>query len=184
MADDVFRPAYVCLCYYYLQHIESNRFALFNSVGRWRKTNYSPVCFGARNHQFGRFRLPSSGKLVAIKLVHLYGFVSCHAPKNSKWSFWGCGTVRDRVNVVVTNAADQIILPPNQFILDSLKWSRVTVPYYNAAFAPELVFSVFSHPRRVYKGQQFRLWYGEDLTDQTEHDNGGRVCCDVYALYV
>ena len=143
------------------------------------------MCFSARNNQFGRFFLPSSGKLVAIKLVHLYGFVSCDTKVISGWSFWGCGKyLKDIVNVVVTNAANRIILPPNQFIEDSKKWSRVTVPYYNAAFAPELVFSVFSHPRWVHKGQQFRVWYGEDLTNYGEDDNGGRVCCDVYALYV
>ena len=155
---------------------------LFDSVGRWRKANTSPVCFGARNNQFGRFSVPSSGKLAAIKLVHLYGFVSCDIRYNTDWSFWGCSGFRNRVNVVIANAANHIILPPNQFILNSSKWSKV--PYYNAPFAPELVFSVFSHPRWVKKGQQFHVWYGEDLTNYTEHDNGGRVCCDVYALYV
>ena len=142
------------------------------------------MCFGARNHQFGRFYVPSKGNLGAIKLVHLYGFVSCNIGSNYDWSFWGCGHNKGSVNIVVTNAANQIILPSNQFFENSSKWSRVTVPYYNAAFAPELVLPVFSHPRRVYKGQQFRVWYGEDLTDQTEHDNGGRSCCDVYVLYV
>ena len=98
------------------------------------------------------------------------------------WSFWGIGGWKDRANVVITDTSNHIILPPNQFMVDSAKWYRV--PYYNAPFAPELVLSVFSHPRRVYSRQQFRLWYGEDLTDYSEHDNGGRACCDVYALYV
>ena len=90
--------------------------------------------------------------------------------------------IKDQVNVVITDTSNHIILPANQFMVHSAKWYRV--PYYNAPFAPELVLSVFSHPRWVSSGQQFRLWYGEDLTDYTEHDNGGRSCCDVYALYV
>ena len=44
--------------------------------------------------------------------------------------------------------------------------------------------SVFAHPRSVIRGEELRLWYGEDLADYSEADNGGRVCCDVYALYV
>ena len=46
----------------------------------WRKVNSAPVCFGAKHNVFGRFHLPSSGKLAAIKLVHLYGYVACAAP--------------------------------------------------------------------------------------------------------
>ena len=155
---------------------------MFNSVGRRRKANYSPVCFGTRNNQFARFYVPSKGKLGAIKLVHLYGFVSCDTRSNN-WSFWGCAGW-SQVNVVITNAGNRIILTPNhdQLFINSPKWYRMT--YRNAAFAPELVLPVFSHPCRVYKGQQFRVWYDEDLTDQFEHNNGGRVCCDVYVLYV
>ena len=181
--DDLYPKAYPLVFSIAIKFI--TRYIFFVPLlGRWYKANTSPVCFGTRNSQFGKFFLPSSGKLVAIRLDHLYGFVSCNTGSNSNWSFWGCGNSRDQVNVVVTNAANQIILPPNQFFKLASKWSRVTVPYYNAAFAPEIVFSVFSHPRQVNKGQEFRVWYGEDLTDLTENDNGGRVCCDVYALYV
>jgi len=107
--------------------------------------------------------------------------VTCNTNVPSDWSFWGCAGIKDRVNVVITDTSNHIILPPNQFIVSGGKWYRV--PYYNAPFAPELVLSVFSHPRWVSSGQQFRLWFGEDLTDDSEHNNGGRACCDVYALY-
>lgn len=159
-------------------------------TGRWRKVNSSPVCFGARNHQFGRFFMPSSGRLAAIKLVHLYGYVSCSKHGNvDHWSYWGCGysfsLTRDKVNVVITTSSNHIILPPNQFLnggwLGSAKWHEILG--YNS-WSPELVFSVFSHPLRVSSGQQLRVWYGEDLVDLYETDNGGRVCCDVYARYV
>ena len=54
---------------------------------------------------------------------------------------------------------------------------------YNS-LSPELILSVYSHPRWVSSGQELRLWYGEDLVNSSEGDNGGRACCDVYALYV
>ena len=149
------------------------------------------MCFGARNHQFGRFFIPSSGRLAAIKLVHLYGYVSCYTHGDvNHWSYWGCGysysSTRDKVNVVITTSSNHIILPPNQFLtrsgsLGSGKWHEILG--YNS-WSPELVFSVFSHPLWVSSGQQLRVWYGEDLVDYAENDNGGRVCCDVYARYV
>lgn len=160
-------------------------------LGRWRKVNYSPVCFGARKHQFGRFFMPFSGRLAAIKLVHLYGYVSCSKHGNvNHWSYWGCGysfsLTRDMVNVVITTSSNHIILPPDQFLtrsgsLRSGKWHEILG--YNS-WSPELVFSVFSHPLWVSSGQQLRVWNGEDLVDYLETDNGGRVCCDVYARYV
>jgi len=154
-----------------------------SSSGRWRKVNFSPVCFGARNHQFGKFYVPG-GTLAAIKLVHLYGYVSCHTVSSSSWSYWGCGSdpvVKGHVNVVVATSARHILFPPNQFIASDRKWSKI--PGYNS-LSPELVLSVFSHPHKVTSGQELRLWYGEDFADDSEGDNGGRACSDVYALYV
>ena len=33
-------------------------------------------------------------------------------------------------------------------------------------------------------GQQFRVWYIEDLRNDYERENFGKACIDVYALYV
>ena len=34
----------------------------------------------------------------------------------------------------------------------------------------------------VSEGMTLKLWFGEDLKDWTEDDNGGRSCADVYAV--
>ena len=137
------------------------------------------MCFGARNNHFGRFYVPR-GKLAGIKLVHRYDYVSCYTRLASTWSYWGCATMKDQVNVVITSSSNRILLPPNQFFVRSTKWSKI--PGYDS-LSPELVLSVF-FPRRVSAGQELPLWYGEDLVNQSEVDNGGRSCCDVYANYV
>ena len=144
------------------------------------------MCFGARNHQFGRFYVPKSGNLAAIKLVHRYGYVSCDTREVSHWSYWGCGDktwndINKMVDVVITNSDNHILLPPNQFFTIGNHWSKI--PGYNS-LSPVLVLSVFSHPHWVTSGQELRLWYGEDLVNWTEARNGGRVCCDVYVDYV
>lgn len=47
-----------------------------------------------------------------------------------------------------------------------------------------LVFQRFDDPLYVAPGQQLRVWYGEDLKDVSEDDNGGQTCADVFALYM
>ena len=86
-----------------------------------------------------------------------------------------------QVNVVITNSSNHILLPPNQFISDvTMKW--YTIPGYNS-LSPELVPSVFLNPISVPSKQVLRVWYGEDLANHKERDNGGRVCADVYSTY-
>ncbi|XP_068759945.1 uncharacterized protein [Montipora capricornis] len=146
----------------------------------WIKMNTAPVCFGAKGDQFGKFFVSASGRLASIKLVHFYGYVTCNKRDKRFWSYWGCSTVssvKEKVNVVITNSANHILLPSSQFMHDSNKWS--SLQGYNS-FSPEIVLSVFSNPSVVVKGQELRLWYGEDLVN-TESDNDGKSCCDVYA---
>lgn len=138
------------------------------------------MCFGARDHQFGKFNVSSKGgSLGAIKLVHLYGYVSCNTRHPSGWSYWGCGS--GSVDVAITTSSNHILLPPSKFVIhySISKWSNI--PGYTS-LSRELILTVFSHPHRVSSRQELRLWYGEDLFGYTEEDNGGRVCCDVYAL--
>ena len=149
--------------------------------------NFSPVCFGARNQQFGRFFVHSvSGeKLASVKMVHLYGYVTCFIHKISYWSYWGCRGVSfysvEKINIVITTASNRILLPPSQFIVhNGAKWFNL--PGYTSV-SPELVLSFFN-PYSVSPGQELRLWYGEDLMNTYEGDNGGRVCVDIYGLYV
>ena len=150
----------------------------------WIKLNRAPVCFGARGNQFGKFSVSSGGKLLAIKLVHLHGYVSCDTRKVYHWSYWGCGAhtgVGKFVSIAITTSGNRILLPSSQFFTTGSKWSKI--PGYNS-LSPELVLSVFSSPLTVSSGQELRLWYAEDLTASTESDNGGKSCCDVFARII
>ena len=151
----------------------------------WIKINTAPVCFGAKGDQFGKFFVPTGGRLASIKLVHFYGYVTCDKRDKRFWSYWGCSTylraLQDKVNVVITNSSNHILLPSSQFMYESDKWS--ILQGYNS-FSPEIVLSVFSNPLAVVKGQELRLWFGEDLVNRSEGDNDGKSCCDVYARLV
>ena len=157
----------------------------FKFVDPWIKMNTAPVCFGAKSDQFGKFFVPTGGRLASFKLVHFYGYVTCDKSDKRYWSYWGCSTyhggLKEKVNIVITNSANHILLPSSQFMHDSNKWS--SLQGYNS-FSPEIVLSVFSNPSVVVKGQELRLWYGEDLMNSSESDNDGKSCCDVYARLV
>ena len=149
----------------------------------WVKLNSSPVCFGAKHDHFGKFHVPPSSHslwLASIKLVHKNGYVSCETGTRSNWSYWGCAGLAGQVNVVITTSANHIILPAAQYFVHHAKWSRI--PGYNS-LSPELVMSFPDRPHQVNSGQELRLWYGEDLVNWAEGDNGGYSCCDVYARF-
>ena len=129
----------------------------------------SHVCFGAKGDQFGRFWIPVSGSLVAVKLVHVSGTVSCSTNNGDRWSFWGCGG--KNIATVITDSSDNIILPQNQ--------QNVFAGYHSNS--PQFVFPDLQPPLQVSSGQQLRVWYSEDLSDGQESDNGGLSCADVYA---
>ena len=73
-------------------------------------------------------------------------------------------------------------MPENQFLKRNPSGKFSNLPRVRS-FSPEIILPRFS-PYAVKSGEKLRLWYGEDLENFTENDNAGRVCCDVYALYV
>ena len=87
-----------------------------------------------------------------------------------------------QVSVTITTTANRILLPPKQFLtIPSLEWYKI--PGYNSV-SPELILSVLSTPNWISSDQELLLWYGEDLVNFSEDDNGGTVCVNVYALFV
>ncbi|XP_015760557.1 PREDICTED: uncharacterized protein LOC107339760 [Acropora digitifera] len=142
----------------------------------WRRLNSKPVCFGARDNQFGTFSVEVGGPIDAVKLVHLHGQVSCTRSKNGRWSIWGCG---DRnLMVLLTNSTNAILIPKV-----GEGYHKYTIEGYNST-SPEIIWKNFTNPISVTSGQELRLWFGEDLLDTSEGDNKGKSCTDVFALYL
>ena len=143
----------------------------------WRKLNSAPVCFGARDNQFGRFQVEVGGSIQAVKLVHLSGQVTCAIQSNA-WSKWGCAMpdLVKKILVVLTDKSNTILLPMFQSPFD-------TIPGYDAQ-SSEIVFSGFSPPLHLSSDKELRLWYAEDLKDGIEIDNNGTSCTDVFAKYL
>ena len=142
------------------------------------------MCFGARSNQYDSFNVPYGGKIAAVKLIYLSGYVTCSG-QISHYSFWGCGnhpSLKKYVSLAITTSSNALLMPPNEFFTLSGgagRWSEL--PGYNS-FSPEIILPRF-YPYSVSSGQELRLWYGEDLVNWFEGDNKGLVCCNVYVLY-
>ena len=136
------------------------------------------MCFGAKNGEFGRFEIETGGSVNAVKLVHVFGRVTCNinAVGDEAWSRFGCYKAYKQLITVITTSEDDILLPVS-------KESKYTLPGYYAD-SKEIAFTEISTPLLLSSGQELRIWYGEDLTNGGEGDNGGTSCVDVYAKYI
>ena len=147
----------------------------------WKKINTDPVCFGTKNDDFGSFEIQEAGKIYTFKLVHTSGSVTCDTKlESTKWGCLHIGLGRHRLLTVITYR-NKTVLPLAEFAtgvrdyryqLDRARVNSLT-----------LVFNLLPTPLVVSIGQQFLIWYGQDLANYSEHNNAGETCADVYALY-
>lgn len=120
-----------------------------------------------KGNQNGKFFTPVQGTMYAIRLVHISGAVGCSSGTSSKW---GC-----RNNDILTIITDE----NNQVF--SL---RIAMPFLTKSLvlllisSPELILT-FNTPLMVATGQEYRLWFSEDLRDQHEDNNVGPSCTKV-----
>ncbi|KAL9971557.1 hypothetical protein ACROYT_G017732 [Oculina patagonica] len=152
----------------------------------WKKISDAPVCFGARGDTYGAFNIKETGFIYTFKLVHKSGYLSCDG--NFPASYWGCD-----VDIFGEYKLLTVITFANRNELLLADYSRneeyCGFKYYSYQIAgigvnsPELLFNKLSTPLSVSVGQEFQIWYGQDLTDCSEDNNSGTTCADVYAWY-
>ena len=142
---------------------------------RWVKLNKSPVCFGAKGNQYGRFSYHRSIFVSSFMLVHRSGKVSCN---RSAYSYWGCFPNNARLEAILTDQKNKILAPEASIVN---KYGRYILAGYTSS-SSALVFCAPKKPHCVFANSELRLWHGEDLRDSTESDNGGKTCADVYGL--
>ena len=145
-----------------------------------------PVCFGARNNQYGALLITKSGFLKTVKLVHKSGSLKCN--EDDPASYWGCthvaGYGTNALMTFITNTEGEAVLPP----AGELKASDVNINHFyildgNTHSSSELVFPDLAKKVSVSRGQELQIWYGQDWIDYTEDNNSGATCVDVYAWY-
>lgn len=150
--------------------------------------NDAPVYFGARDDTYGTFKTKESGLIYTFKLVRKSGSLTCNTDYPA--SYWGCtypGFGDKRLHTVITYSNKTALLLADYVRDDSdFKCGIKIYSYKIAEFdddSTELVFNSLPAPLSVCIGQEFYIWYGQDLNDCTEYNNAGQTCADVYAWY-
>ena len=144
---------------------------------RWLKLNKSPVCFGAKGDDFGRFSYHGNIFVRSFKLVHRSGKVSCLKTRANSYSYWGCWR-NPHLAAILTDHSNNILAPDASIVQGN---GRYNLPGYSSS-SSELVFEKSGKPHVIFANNELRLWYGEDLRGHTEGDNAGKTCADVYGL--
>ena len=118
-----------------------------------------------------------------LKLVYISGeIVLAFLGGGNRWgvsNFLLSG--RDYFVIILTNKSNSRILPIDANILEQ-QILGYQIPGFNV-FSPEIVLN-FTPLLDVKSGEEYRLWHGDDLKDWFEFDNGGRICVDVYMMYI
>ena len=167
---------------------QNRNVALKLFLGSWQKINTEPVCFGARDNQYGAFNMTKSGLLKTMKLVHKSGSIICNPVDPA--SYWGCTSQVSYGNngllTIITNAKKEAVLP-SAGDLKTIPGSNYKNHFYTlngiTHSSQELVFRDLPIQLSVSRSQEFQIWYGQDWIDLYESDNNGATCVDVYAWY-
>ncbi|XP_058949263.2 uncharacterized protein [Pocillopora verrucosa] len=165
------------------------------SPGKWRKLNVTNACFSANQSKPGIFIIPQEGFVVALKVAHISGKVTCekgdfhskHA-HGSFYSKWGCSINHPSIGTTplgtfITTSSKEILFPREKFIRDKAMSAWYALPGFGPD-SPFLVFQDFSNPEYFQHGQELQLWYGEVLKGVSVNDNDGKTCAEVYAWYL
>lgn len=127
---------------------------------------------GAKGDTPGIFVTPLAGKIDIVKLVHFHGEVGCDRLRRSKW---GCAPGSSGILTILTDDKNNVVYP------EDYTARMYTIPGFSSS-SPELVFT-FTTPLEVTAGQEYRLWYTEDLLNSYEGDNPGPACMKVVLLF-
>ncbi|XP_078346586.1 uncharacterized protein LOC144631873 [Oculina patagonica] len=148
-----------------------------NTCPRWVKLNKSPVCFGARGNQYGKFTTFNRNIFVSqFMFVHRTGTVSCN---KKQYSYWGCNANHPILYAVLTDQQNKILAPAASQVNTKDGWYNLAGYTSSSSI---LVFCAPKKPHCVFANSELRLWYGQDLRGSSESNNGGKACADVYGL--
>ena len=157
----------------------------------WQKINKDPVCFAARDDQYGEFRMTKTGNVKAMKLLHRNGSIICNSLANA--SYWSCANLkyyaRNTFSTIITNVNKKALLPPEKDLKSLKQFGGGGQKHFYVLEgikqgSPELVLSSHTSPLRLLKNQELQIWYGQDWIDWSEENNSGTTCVDVFAWYM
>jgi len=88
----------------------------------------------------------------------------------------------------ITDSQKNCLLPKEEFLADPVSVDCLFRTFYRlpglTPDSPELLFDNCTRPLHVSAGEQFQIWFAEDLTRCLEAAKEGKTCAEVYGLFV
>jgi len=145
----------------------------------------SNVCFGAKDNSNGAFVTDFTGYITQIMLTHLNGQVSCWS---SSFANWGCSDHgASQMGVQMRTVDGNLVFPDinNDSHVSAIDGNGTPTETITSWYAMDNYNHnssrvVYEKGISFFKGGTYNLWYGEDWSNSTEHDNSGKTCANVY----
>ena len=143
--------------------------------------NQNPVCYGGKGNSYGSFKIDKDVLIHKVKFVYRSGEIFCTSGAGKKGGYFGCSYsgVKDYFTVYLTDTTNTLIVPAPPVFSSVSGWYRV---HGHKTFATTLTLSTGTNAFGLKAGQYLRIWHGEDLYNNTEDNNSGKTCTDIYGL--
>jgi hypothetical protein len=137
------------------------------------------VCIGAKNDACGKFFIPFKCRILSFKLVYVSGDGVSYRYPGSPKQYWGSNNIQ----MHITNDKNERISPSSDVQLD-MQYNKMSYSLPGVTtMSKELPFPQLSPPLDATAGQEFRVWFGQDLKNESEYNNDGQTCADVIIQY-
>lgn len=80
--------------------------------------------------------------------------------------------------VIITDSSDKRISP---WLLSDYQSNHYYLHGYTN-MSPTIILPQIYPDRNVTAGEEYRIWFGQDLNKFTDYNNEGETCCDVFVL--
>jgi len=149
---------------------------LMQADGEWQPYG-KEVCLGGSNDNFGFFRVPKSGFLTEMRIDYQHGLLTCNEEDPNHLSRFGCNgdKTKGAFSIFVTNQYKKALLPDNQQALPEHPYFYNIIGH-DAQSADNFTLKAVN-PTYINANDELRIWYGEDLHNRHEQDNGNSVVC-------
>ena len=141
------------------------------------------ACYEGLGSAYASFTFPKNGTLIALKLQHISGLITCSINNPSFGSSkWTCNDDITKLSTVITDINKNIIFPPNVTLHRYVSGVKFADPTAYQMSPNELLYR---RPKvAVSKGTSFQIWNTNDLGgDVHDLDNAGRHCVKVFGKY-
>ena len=138
---------------------------------KWIKQRTN-ICYGTKNDDYATFQFKQNCSLVAVRLMHVSGSIRC-GNKASYGSRWGCNNKPAKFGTILAKHKGAITFPETE---------QISMNGFNDldgfTVHDDVIFFRIKTVN-VMEGDEYQIWYGEDIKDISEDDNSGKHCVDV-----